>query len=140
MYFEGFQLGFSNRKINPCILGNLQSLNQSFVSWKSSLKIKKQRFLNFSNFEKWWFYIHNGHLCKSKNFNRSNHLKNLYINLLACIFKVSNICLIQYIGSQYSCVQKNWYHVQKSDTMQKNDPCPSNSLSQKLNYTKNILI
>ena len=42
--------------------------------------------------------------------------------------------------------QKNWHHVHKKWPMRKKwpmwkkDPCPSNNLSQKLNYTKNILI
>ena len=44
LYFEGFRLGFSNWKVNPSILGNLQLLNQGFVSWKSSLETKKRRF------------------------------------------------------------------------------------------------
>ena len=57
LYFEGFRLGFSNWNVKPSILGNLQLLSQSFVSWKSSLKTKKRRFLIFSNFEKWWFYF-----------------------------------------------------------------------------------
>ena len=101
LYFEGFQLGFRNWKFNPSILGSLQLLNQSFVSWKSNLKSKKWSFKKFSKFENKWFYLLN----ISESFferKRVNYwVKFLLMTSSAFVEIYSSWCLYSIMNDKY---------------------------------------